>query len=66
MGDFSVDGVHQCLVGPIFEGRTEILILGKALKFTLIFEKYELKLIKIWKISEKIRAKMQLFPNFSC
>ena len=49
--------------GPILEGRKEILLLDKALKFELIFQKYALKLIKIWKIIEKIREKMQIFPK---
>ena len=50
--------------GPIFEGRNEILLLGKAIKFGVILQKYALKLIEIWKIIEKIREKMQIFPNF--
>ena len=33
MQDFSVEGVHQMFGGPIFEGRNEILLLGKTLKF---------------------------------
>ena len=45
--------------GPIFRGWNEILLLGKALKFGVIFQKYALKLIKIWKIIEKIREKVQ-------
>ena len=49
------------LGGPIFEGRNEILLLGKALKSGVIFQKYALKLIKNWKIVEKIREK---FFNF--
>ena len=38
--------------GPILEGRNEILLLGKAVKFVVIFQKYALKLIK----SDKILA----------
>ena len=49
MQDFSAEGVRQMLGGPIFEGRNEILLLGKALKLGAIFQKYGLKLIKIWK-----------------
>ena len=64
MQDFSVEGVHQMFGGQIFEGLNQILLLGKALKFRVIFQKYELKLIKIWKISENIREKMQIFPIF--
>ena len=47
--DFSIEGVHQMYGGPIFEGGNEILLLGKALKFRVIFQKYALKLIEIWK-----------------
>ena len=49
--------------GPIFRGWNEILLLGKGLKFGGIFQKYALKLIKIWKINEKIREKMQIFQK---
>ena len=50
--------------GPNFDGRNEILLLSKALKFRVIFQKYALNLIKIWSIVEKIREKMQFFPIF--
>ena len=47
MQDFSVEGGPQNVWGgPIFRGRNEILLLGKALKFGVIFQKYALKLIK--------------------
>ena len=46
--------------GPTFQGRNEILLPGKTIKFGVIFQKYALKLIKIWKIIEK----MQNFPIF--
>ena len=47
MLDLSVEGVRQMFGGgPIFRGWNEILLLGKALKFGVIFQKYELKLIK--------------------
>ena len=49
--------------GPIFRGWNEILLLGKALKFGVIFLKYALKLIKNWKNIEKIREKMQIIPE---
>ena len=49
--------------GPIFRGWNEILLLGKALKFGVIFQKYALKLIKNWKTIEKIREKMQIFQK---
>ena len=48
--------------GPICLGWNEILLLGKALKFGVIFQKYALKLRKNWKIIEKIREKN---ANFS-
>ena len=61
MQDFLVEGVHQMFWDPIFEGRNEILLLGKALKFGVIFKKYALKLIKLLKITEKIREKCKFF-----
>ena len=57
MQDFSVEGVRKMLGGPIFRGWNEILLLGKALKFGVIFKKYALKLIKNLKHIEKIREK---------
>ena len=50
--------------GPIFEGRNEILLLDKALKCRVIFQKYGLKLNKICKIIEKIREKCKIFRFF--
>ena len=52
------------LEGPIFEGRNENVLFGKALKFMVIFQKYAAKLIKIWKIIEKIREKWKFAENF--
>ena len=43
MQDFSVEGGGE---GPIFRGWNEILLLGKALKFGVNFQKYAFKLIK--------------------
>ena len=43
---FRFRAVHKILGGPIFRGWNEILLLGKALKFGVIFQKYALKLIK--------------------
>ena len=63
MQDFSVEGVHIMFGGPIFRGWNEILLLGKALKFGVIFQKYSLKLIKNWKNIEKIREKMPIFQK---
>ena len=51
-------------VGPIFGGWNEFLLLGKALKFRVIFPKYALKLIKNLKNIEKIREKCQFFSKF--
>ena len=65
MQDFSVEGGPQNVWGgPIFRGWNEFLILGKALKFGVIFLKYALILIKNWKNIEKIREKMQIFQKF--
>ena len=61
---FLGEGVHQLFGGPIFGGRNEILILGKGVKFRVIFQKYALKLINIWKIIEKIWEKCNIFRNF--
>ena len=58
---FRLRGSTKCLGVQFFEGRNEILPLGKALKFGEIFQKYALKLIKIRKIIEKIPEKMQNF-----
>ena len=41
---FRLRGVHQMFGGPIFDGRNEIFLLGKPLKFRVIFQKYALKL----------------------
>ena len=40
-------GITQMSEGPIIGGRDEIIQLGKALKFRVIFPKSALKLIKI-------------------
>ena len=48
MKDFSVEGGPPNVWGVrFFEGRKEILLLDKALKFSVIFKKYTLKSIKI-------------------
>ena len=40
MRDVSVEVLFQNVWGgPIFEGRSEILLLGQALKFRVIFQK---------------------------
>ena len=60
---FWVRGVHQIFGIPIFDGRNAILLLDKALKFRIIFQKYVLKLIKIWKTTEKIREKWKVLQK---
>ena len=47
--------------GPIFRGWNEILLLGKALKVGVIFQKLALKLIKI----AKLLGKFEENANFS-
>ena len=63
---FRLRGSAKCLGGPIFDGRNEILLLDKGLKAGVIFQKYSLKLIKIWKIIEKMQknANVSEFINF--
>ena len=61
---FSVEGVRQMFGGPIFEGQNKILLFGKVLKFGVIFQKYALKLIKIWKTSAENREKCIFFRIF--
>ena len=62
-GFFRLRGSDKYLGGPIFEGPKEILQLGKALKFRVLFQKYAVKL-KHLKIIEKSRGKMPIFLNF--
>ena len=50
--------------GPIFRGWNEILLLGKALKFGVIFLKYALKFIKNWKILRKFEKNAKFSENF--
>ena len=50
--------------GPIFLGRNEILLLGKALKFVVIFQKYALKLTKIEKLLRKFEKNSKIFGIF--
>ena len=62
---FRLRGVHKMFGGgPIFRGWNEILLLGKALKFGVIFQKLALKLIKICKMIGKIREKCKFYGNF--
>ena len=64
MQDFSVEGVQKMLGGTIFRGWNEILLLGKALKFGVIFQKFACKLIKLCKIIGKNRENANLSENF--
>ena len=50
--------------GPIFGGWNEILLLGKALKFGVIFQKFALKLIKNLRNYWENSRKMQIFRKF--
>ena len=53
--------------GSIFRGWNEILLLGKARKIGVNFQKYALKLIKNLKSIDKIREKMKIFYKiFNC
>ena len=60
-GFFGWGGPQNVWVGPIFRGWNEILLLGKALKFGVIFQKYALKLIKTCKIIGKVGEKCKSF-----
>ena len=50
--------------GPIFRGLNEICLLGKALKFGVIFQKYALKLIKIEKLPRQFEKKCKILGIF--
>ena len=50
--------------GPIFEGLNVILLLGNALKFGVIFQKYALKLVHFEKLLRKFEEKFEFFRNF--
>ena len=65
MQDFSVEGGPENVWGgPIFRGWNEFLLLGKALKFGVIFQKYALKLIKKLKKLRKFEKKCKFFRKF--
>ena len=65
MQDFSVEGGPQnAWGGPIFRGWNEILLVGKALKFGVIFQKLALKLIKIAKLLEKFEKNANFSESF--
>ena len=61
---FRLRGSTKCLWGPIFRGWNEILLLGKALKLGVIFQKSALKLTKKIEKYWEIREKCKLFRNF--
>ena len=50
--------------GPIIRGWKEILILGKALNFGVIFQKLALNLINNWKYWEKSRENANFSESF--
>ena len=65
MQDFSFEGGPENVWGgQILRRWNEILLLGKALKFGVIFQKYALKLIKNWKNIEKFQKKCKFFRKF--
>ena len=51
------------LGGPIFRGWNEILLLGKALTFGVIFQKYALELIKIENLLRKFENNAKFSEN---
>ena len=64
-GFFGRGGVHKMFGGSIFRGWNEILLLGKALKFGVIFQKYALKLIKkLRKLLRKFEKNAIFSENF--
>ena len=50
--------------GPIFRGWNEILLLGRALKFGVLFLKYALKIINFEKLLRKFEKKCKFFGKF--
>ena len=63
-GFFGWRGSRKCLRGPIFRGWKDMLPLGKALKFGVIFQEYALKLIKNWKILRNFEKNASFSENF--
>ena len=63
MQAFSVEGGPQNVWG-VERGWNEIVLLGKTLKFWVIFQKYALKLIKNCKNIEKMREKCKFIRKF--
>ena len=62
MQDFQVEGAAKCLES-VFLGSGQNLTTGKALKLWGIFQKFALKLFKIWKPAEKISEKFKDFKK---
>ena len=63
MQDFSVEGGPQNVGGATIRRWNEILLLGKALKFGVIFQNFALKFKKIAKSLGKF-AKNATFSEF--
>ena len=57
MQDFSVEGV-SLMFGPFVDGRDKIFLLGEALNFGVIFQKFALKHEKLWQT-------FRIYPKFS-
>ena len=60
-GFFGWGGSAKWLGHPIFSRVERNFTIGQSPKIWGNFQKYALKLIKIWKIIEKIPEKMQIF-----
>ena len=58
-------GFNKGLGCPIFEGRNKILLLGKAPKFGVIYQKSAQNLLERWKIIEKfVETGIFVIENF--
>ena len=49
---------------PFFEGRDKILLLGEALKFAVIFQKFAFKLLKYEHYGKHFRKIANFLKNF--
>ena len=65
MQNFSLEeeGPRNTLGGPYFEGLDKSLRVDEALEFGVIFQKFDLKLCKIFKITEKMSEKCKSFAK---
>ena len=52
------------LWGPFFADRNRIFLLDKVLKFGVIFQKYALKLLKIWEFKKNAKFSLKIIFNF--